>query len=82
MTDAGFKEINVFSEDFVLHYKTIDEWFNMMKRVGWILRRTISPDENKLLDFKEKMLPQGLNPYKKNDGYYFTKSVIFAFGTK
>ena len=46
-----------------------------MKRVGWILHRIIGPEE-------DKMLFNGLKPYKKKDGYYFTKKVIFAFGNK
>ncbi len=82
MLDIGFKNVKVFSEDFILKYESIEEWFNMMKRVGWILNRIIGPEEDKMQDFKEKILIEGLNPYKKKDGYYFTKKVIFAFGSK
>lgn len=82
MRDAGFKEIKVKSEDFILKFDSINDWFNRMKRVGWILNRTIGSNKDKILDFKEKMLPHGLNPYKKDNGYYFTKKVIFAFGKK
>jgi len=39
-------------------------------------------DEKIINKFKEKMLPEGLEPYWKGDGYYFTKTVIFAFGCK
>lgn len=82
MDDAGFRDIEIFAEEFVLHYQSVEEWFNMMKRVGWILRRVIGPEENKILDFKEKMLPHGLDSYKKKDGYFFTKTVLFIFGIK
>jgi len=82
LQDAGFNNIQVFSEDFSLKYENVDEWFSVMKRSGWILHHTLDKDEKKILDFKEKMLPQGISSYKQKDGYYFTKSVIFAFGTK
>jgi hypothetical protein len=53
----------------------------MMRRVGWILGYLLKT-EDKIQDFKEKMLPQGLDFNKEKDGYYFTKRVLFAFGTK
>ena len=81
MHDVGFKKIKVFSEDFILKYDTFDDWFDMMRSVGWILEHELKT-EDKIQDFKEKMLPHGLNPNKKNDGYNFTKKVIFAFGEK
>jgi ubiquinone/menaquinone biosynthesis C-methylase UbiE len=82
LSDAGFKDLKVFSEDFILKYETTEEWFEMMKRVGWILKQTIGSTEKKINDFKNKMLPMGLEKYKKENGYYFTKKVIFAFGIK
>lgn len=83
LQDVGFNNVKVFSEDFILKYESVDEWFNMIKRSGWILHHTLDKDEKKILDFKDKMLPHGISSYKQKDGsYYFTKSVIFAFGTK
>ncbi|NHK31184.1 MAG: methyltransferase domain-containing protein [Asgard group archaeon] len=81
MLDVGFKKVDVFSEDFFLKYDTFDDWFDMMRQVGWILEHELKSDD-KIQDFIEKMLPHGLTPYKKKDGYYFTKKVIFAFGEK
>ncbi|NHJ84555.1 MAG: methyltransferase domain-containing protein [Asgard group archaeon] len=82
MRDAGFQKIHIITENFVMKYHSVDEWFNMMRNVGWIMWRTFNKDETTISDFKEKMLPEGLEPYWKEDGYYFTKTVIFAFGYK
>jgi len=82
LKDAGFQNIRILVEDFVLKYQSVDEWFKMMRRVGWILEKTFNKDEKLIQDFKEKMLPKGIEIYWKDDGYYFTKSVIFAFGLK
>jgi ubiquinone/menaquinone biosynthesis C-methylase UbiE len=82
MTDAGFNNIKIISEDFYIVYESADDWFEMMTQVGWILDKMIGSDADKLCDFKEKMIPHGLQPYKKKDGYYFTKRVLFAFGSK
>lgn len=83
LQDVGFKNTNVFSEDFIIRYASLDEWFNVMKRSGWILSEYLGNNEKKYVDFKEKMLPHSLEPYKQKDGsYHFKKSVIFAFGTK
>jgi len=83
LQDAGFNNIDVFTENFVIKYKTLEEWFGVMKRSGWILREFLGKDEKRFHDFKEKMLPHGLDSYKQKDGSYnFTKTVIFAFGTK
>ncbi|NHJ05597.1 MAG: class I SAM-dependent methyltransferase [Candidatus Heimdallarchaeota archaeon] len=82
LKDAGFLNIEILVEDFVLKYQSVEEWFDMMKRVGWILGTTFHKDEKLIQDFKEKMLPKGIESYWKDEGYYFTKSVIFAFGSK
>jgi len=82
MQDAGFQKIKIITEDFILKYHSIDDWFNMMRNVGWILDKVFDKDEKIIGKFKEKMLPEGLEPYWKEDGYYFTKTVIFAFGYK
>ena len=83
LQDVSFKNINVFSEDFIIKYTSLDEWFNVMKRSGWILREYLGSDEKRYADFKEKMLPHNLETFKQKDGsYHFVKAVIFAFGTK
>ncbi|MFX0066588.1 MAG: class I SAM-dependent methyltransferase [Candidatus Hermodarchaeota archaeon] len=82
MLDAGFQNVEVFVEEFKIVYQDEEEWWDTMLRVGWILKRIIGSEEPKLLDFKKKMLPQGLQDFKQEDGINFTKAVIFAFGTK
>lgn len=83
LQDAGFNNVEVFSEDYIIEYENIDEWFRVMKQSGWILRETLGKAETDINDFKEKVLPHNLESYKQKDGsYHFKKSVIFAFGTK
>ncbi|MBK5112953.1 MAG: methyltransferase domain-containing protein [Candidatus Heimdallarchaeota archaeon] len=83
LQDVGFNEIDVFSENFTIRYENFDEWFGVMKRSGWILREILGKDELAINDFREKMLPHGIETFKqKNGSYQFKKSVIFAFGTK
>lgn len=83
LQDAGFNNVLVFSEDYIIEYENIDEWFRVMKQSGWILREMLGKAETDINDFKEKVLPHNLESYKqKNGSYHFKKSVIFAFGTK
>ncbi|MHA1243923.1 MAG: SAM-dependent methyltransferase [Candidatus Heimdallarchaeota archaeon] len=86
MADSGFQSVDIHSEDFTIVYKDLDEWWDVMKWAAWALRYTIGEKsgrpESLMGDFKEKMLPKGLEKYKCDDGYCFTKSVIFALGEK
>jgi ubiquinone/menaquinone biosynthesis C-methylase UbiE len=81
LQNVSFNNIRVFSEDYIIRYENLNEWFGMMKRSGWILRESLNIDEIDV--FREKMLPHGIESYKqKDDSYHFKKSVIFAIGTK
>lgn len=86
LADSGYQDVNVYSEDFTIVYKDLEEWWDTIKWVAWVLRYTIGEQSNRseslMNDFKEKMLPKGLEKYKCDAGYCFTKSVIFAFGKK
>jgi ubiquinone/menaquinone biosynthesis C-methylase UbiE len=82
MGDAGFKNIKVSKKDFNIVYSSIDEWWDVMKYVAWIMIYTLNHDSNKLVDLKNNMLPQELSNFKNNRGYTFQKSVIFAYGSK
>jgi ubiquinone/menaquinone biosynthesis C-methylase UbiE len=82
MEDAGFSNIKIFSKDFQIHYKTIDEWWEKMKFAAWIMRYTLNNDSNRLNDLKMYALPQGIEPFKEEDVFKFQKSVIFAYGSK
>ncbi|MFX1536896.1 MAG: class I SAM-dependent methyltransferase [Promethearchaeota archaeon] len=83
MADAGFQNIKIVTEKFDMVYRNEEEWWKTMSEVGWdVLSRTIGSESKALQDFKEKMLLDGLQDYKRDNGICFTKSVIFAFGTK
>ncbi|MFX0042504.1 MAG: class I SAM-dependent methyltransferase [Candidatus Hodarchaeota archaeon] len=82
MKDAGFNNIKIFSKDYNIIYKSVDEWWDIMEYAAWIMRYTLNHDPDKLNDLKETYLPQGIEAFKKDEGYTFQKSVIFAYGTK
>ncbi|MFW9772567.1 MAG: class I SAM-dependent methyltransferase [Promethearchaeota archaeon] len=82
MKDAGFNNIKIFSKNYNIVYKSVDEWWDVMKFAAWIMRYTLNHDPDKLNDLKETCLPQGIRAFKKDEGYAFQKSVIFAYGAK
>lgn len=82
MEDAGFNKIRIFSKDFQIIYKSVDEWWEVMEVAAWIMRYTLNHDPNKLNDLKKNILPQGIETFKKEGVFSFQKSVIFAFGSK
>ncbi len=82
MEDAGFEKIRIFVKDFNIIYKSIEEWWEVMEFAAWIMRYTLNQDLNKLNDLKGTCLPQGIRAFKKDEGYTFQKSVIFAYGAK
>jgi ubiquinone/menaquinone biosynthesis C-methylase UbiE len=82
MKDAGFNKIKIFSKDYNIIYKSVDEWWDKMENAAWIMKNTLNHDLNKLNDLKNTSLPHGIRDFKKEEGYIFQKSVIFANGTK
>ena len=82
MADIGFNDIEVASEDYIMRYDSVDDWISMMKTNSSILSRFLGPGEEKFTKFKEAMLPHGIESYRRRDGYYFRKEVIFATGKK
>ncbi len=82
MEDAGFKKIKISEKKFKIGYKSIEEWWETMEIVAWIMRRTLNNDSNKLLDLKKNMLPHGIANFENKGRYTFQKSVIFAYGAK
>ncbi|MFX0090631.1 MAG: class I SAM-dependent methyltransferase [Candidatus Hodarchaeota archaeon] len=83
MLDAGFQNIQIATEKFSIVYRDEVEWWETMSQVAsWVLKQTIGLEPEILQDFKEKMLKKELQSYKRESGYYFTKSVIFALGMK
>lgn len=82
MEDAGFNNIRILSKDFKIIYKSVDEWWEVMEKVAWIMRYTLTHDPNKLNDLKKNTLPQGIRTFENDGVYIFQKSVIFAYGSK
>ncbi|MFW9878749.1 MAG: class I SAM-dependent methyltransferase, partial [Candidatus Thorarchaeota archaeon] len=82
MKDAGFNNIKIYSKNYNIIYKSVEEWWNMMKYAAWVMKYTLNHDTNKLNELKETCLPQGIRNFKKDEGYTFQKSVIFAYGAK
>jgi ubiquinone/menaquinone biosynthesis C-methylase UbiE len=82
MEDAGFKKIKVSEKNFNIIYKSIEEWWEIMEYVAWIMRYTLNHDKNKLLDLKKNMLPHEIQDFEHDGKYIFRKSVIFAYGSK
>ena len=82
MEDAGFDKIRIFSKNFQIIYRSIDEWWEVMENAAWIMRYILNHNPNKLKDLKKNTLPQGIETFKKEGVYIFQKSVIFAFGSK
>ncbi|MFX1402810.1 MAG: hypothetical protein ACFE8V_16355, partial [Promethearchaeota archaeon] len=74
--------IKIFSKNYNIIYKSADEWWDIMEYAAWIMRHTLNHDPDKLNDLKETFLPQGIRAFKKDEGYTFQKSVIFAYGKK
>ena len=82
MSDIGFYDIDVTSEEYVMRYNSVDDWINTMKRSSSIPSRFLGPGEENITEFVEAMLPHGIKAYRRKDGYHFTKEVIFATGKK
>lgn len=82
MKDAGFNNIKIFSKNYNIIYKSVDEWWDKMEFAAWVMKYTLNHDRDKLNDLKRTCLPQGIRDFKKDEGYTFQKSVIFAYGTK
>jgi ubiquinone/menaquinone biosynthesis C-methylase UbiE len=82
MKDAGFNNITIFSKNYNIIYKSVDEWWDIMEYAAWVMRYTLNHDPDKLNDLKKTCLPQGIRAFKKDEGYTFQKSVIFAYGAK
>lgn len=82
MEDAGFNKIKTFSKNYNIFYKSVEEWWNIMEDAAWIMEYTLNYDSDKLNDLKKTCLSEGIKAFKKDEGYTFQKSVIFAFGSK
>jgi len=86
MVDSGFKNIDVHTEDYTIIYNDFKDWWQKMMNVAWVIYYTIGEKSNLpnslIDDFKTKMFPEGIAKNKHDNGYHFTKSVIFGLGEK
>jgi len=55
MKDAGFNKIKIFSKDYNINYKSVDEWWDTMEFAAWIMRYTLNHDPDKLNNLKEAL---------------------------
>ncbi|MFX0020817.1 MAG: class I SAM-dependent methyltransferase [Candidatus Hermodarchaeota archaeon] len=82
MKDAGFNNIRILPKNFKIIYKSVEEWWEMMKYAAWIMRYTLNQDSNSLKDLKKCVLPHGIQDFEHEGTYIFQKTVIFAYGSK
>ena len=80
---AGFRDIQVLREDKEFVFQDEEEWWRVMENSGWQSRleriRKMGAD---VLDRLKEDAFAMLQSHKDADGVHFTRSVLFAFGTK
>ena len=83
LRNAGFKDIDILHEKAEFVSAGEEEWWELMNNLGW--RRYLAKLENvgaeKLQRIKEALF-KDLQSHKRADGIHFTKSVLFATGSK
>lgn len=80
MNQAGFKNIQVISEEKVFIYKDEQEWWDKLWTHGAISTLEKIP-KDMLEDFKSEVFEK-LREMKEAGGIPHTKSVLYAFGEK
>lgn len=83
LRNAGFKDIDILHEKAEFVSAGEEEWWEQMNNSGW--RRYLAKMENvgaeRLQRIKEALF-KDLQCHKRADGIHFTKSVLFATGSK
>ena len=83
LRNAGFKDIDILHEQAEFVSASEEEWWEQMNNLGW--RRYLAKTENggaeRLHRIKEALF-KDLQRHKRTDGIHFTKSVLFATGSK
>lgn len=80
LTEGGFKNINIFSEEKEFILKDAEEWWERLWSMGSRLRFEKLSEE--ILEQYKADAFEKLNEMKREDGIHFKISVLFAFGTK
>ena len=81
MTDAGFTNISVDTEDYDMIYNNDDEWFRYMLAHG-IIQAAVGEDPRDIKQLKQTILTQIPESHRRANTLVFTKSVIYSHGTK
>ena len=81
--EGGFQDIEIATETAEFVSTDEEEWWWQVWGAGWRehIDRVVRTDADKLKQFKERIF-EGLQQHKHDDGVHFSKTVLFAFGTK
>ncbi len=80
LNDAGFKNIQVKSEEKTFKYKDEQEWWDKLWTHGFIRVLEAIPEE-RMEDFKSEVFVR-LREMKESEGILATMFVLYAFGEK
>ncbi|WP_454051926.1 class I SAM-dependent methyltransferase [Clostridium sp. Marseille-Q7071] len=83
LEDSGFRNVKTYQKDADVVYKSKEEWWQEMwsNVVRTIFERVEELGENKFKEFKIDIF-NGLEKFRKIDGFHFNMPVIYAFGEK
>ncbi|UCD93832.1 MAG: methyltransferase domain-containing protein [Candidatus Zixiibacteriota bacterium] len=83
LSAAGFRGIEILEETETFFSKNKETWWEQMRRVGWHdhFEKIKSKDKGSFEKLKVEVF-EGLEHFREEDGIRFSKSVLFAFGTK
>jgi ubiquinone/menaquinone biosynthesis C-methylase UbiE len=83
LSGAGFRDIRTVEETESFAKRDKETWWEYMRRVGWhdYFEKLKGEDPAKFEDMRREAF-RGLDSFTHTDGIRFSKSVLFAFGTK
>jgi len=83
LREGGFQDIEIATETAEFVSTNEEEWWWQVWGAGWRehIDRVACTDADKLKQFKERIF-ESFEQHKHDDGIHFSKTVLFAFGTK
>ena len=79
--NAGFENIKVLEERIDVIYKDEKQWWKIMQSIGWYFHlKKVKSMGVDLKPFNKEVVAE-LQSHKDADGIYFSKNVLFSFGT-